>query len=134
MAETLAAIELIAQLPSATEVTLEDEAQIVAARNAYDQLPTVEQQSLVANYEHLTSAEATLRYLKGTGDGGDREKPTDGKNEISFVSKYFYIGFIIAGVAIVCFIAYVLFTKFYMGGKKSAEDETAPAEDEGKSE
>ena len=54
---------VIAKIDAIGTVTLEDEAAITAARAAYDAL-TDKQKALVANYEALTAAEATLVQLK----------------------------------------------------------------------
>lgn len=118
--ETLAVIEIISQLPDAIEVTLNDEAQIVAARNAYDKL-TAEQQVLVDNYERLTAAEGTLNYIKPIEP---TTPPSEGEgNDITFMQKNFYIGYIIAGVAVLALVAYILIDKFVLKGKKAAENE-----------
>lgn len=66
--ETLDAIAIIAALPD--YITLSNEAQVAAARAAYDRIALTEQQALVTNLDKLTSAERTIEYLKGIG-GGD---------------------------------------------------------------
>ncbi len=73
---TLAAIAAIDRLPET--VTLADKPLVLAAREAYDKISTIEQRALVHNIEKLTKAEeriATLEYLENgdaeteTGDG-----------------------------------------------------------------
>ncbi|MBQ7642299.1 MAG: leucine-rich repeat protein, partial [Clostridia bacterium] len=64
--ETLYAVGLIDLLPE--NISLSDEAEIVKARAAYDDIPTLEQKSLVTNYGKLTSAENTLQYLKSRSE------------------------------------------------------------------
>lgn len=62
MDETISVISLINALPSS--ITLANEADVVNARLAYEALPSLDQQALVSNYSKLTSAEATIAYLK----------------------------------------------------------------------
>ncbi len=58
-------LQVIAQIASlSSNITLADEAQVMAARRAYDALPSLEQKSLVTNYDRLTNAENTILYLK----------------------------------------------------------------------
>lgn len=60
--ETITVIGLISALPK--EISLANEAQVLAARAAYDQITSYEQLALITNYETLTNAEATIKYLK----------------------------------------------------------------------
>lgn len=68
--ETLKVIAMIAALPD--YIQLSNEAEVAAAREAFDKL-ILEQQALVTNYSKLTSAEATIKYLKGL----EEETPPD---------------------------------------------------------
>lgn len=73
---TLNVIAMIQALPEMTMITLADEAAIVAARTAFKQIPSLEQQALVTNLSKLESAEDMIIYLKGeTSNPG--EEPTD---------------------------------------------------------
>jgi hypothetical protein len=56
-------IEMIDEFPALNTITLSDEAEIVAARTAYDAL-TPAQQALVSNYQELLDAEAKIAQLK----------------------------------------------------------------------
>jgi hypothetical protein len=56
-------IDMIDEFPVLTAITLSDEADIVAARTAYDAL-TPAQQALVTNYQELVDAEAKIAALK----------------------------------------------------------------------
>jgi hypothetical protein len=56
-------IDMIDEFPVLTAITLSDEADIVAARTAYDAL-TPAQQALVTNYQELIDAEAKIAALK----------------------------------------------------------------------
>ena len=63
MAGTLNVISLINALPATENVKLTDEAAIVAARQAYDAIASIEQKALVLNYDKLTKVEESLAYL-----------------------------------------------------------------------
>ena len=52
--------DLIAALPEASEVELEDKTAIQAARSAYDAISTAANKALVSNYSKLTAAEEAL--------------------------------------------------------------------------
>ena len=54
---------MIAALPDLADITLDDEAEIVAARNAYNAL-TPTQKALMTNYQDLLDAEAKIAELK----------------------------------------------------------------------
>jgi hypothetical protein len=56
-------IDMIDEFPVVSAITLSDEADIVAARTAYNAL-TPAQQALVSNYQELVSAEAKIAALK----------------------------------------------------------------------
>ena len=70
---TLLAIEAIAKLPAM--VMLEDEALVIAARQAYDKV-LLEQRALVTNYSKLLSAENDILLLKSS-NSGDGENDND---------------------------------------------------------
>ena len=72
--ETLAAIRAIDALPELGDITLADAAKIREARRLYSAIVTVEQQSLVTNYQKLTSAEAILAMLE---QGEQPEQPPE---------------------------------------------------------
>ncbi len=73
-ATTLEAIEAIDKIPASSQITLETEAVIQAARAAYDRISTTVQQALVTNYSKLTEAENIIAFLKGDGNN---EKPPE---------------------------------------------------------
>jgi len=73
MDSTLEVIELIEKIP--VEISLSDEAAIVAARTAYDKIPSLDQKALVTNYNKLTAAESLLNYIKGQIDPDDDKEP-----------------------------------------------------------
>ena len=59
--------DMIASLPDAEDVTVDDEAAITAARDAYDAL-SAEDQAQVSNLDRLEAAEKMLNVLKGTAE------------------------------------------------------------------
>ena len=115
MDATLLVIAMIDALP--VSLTLNDESAVVAAREAYDNLPSVEQQALVHNADKLFSAEQTIEYLK------NREKPDDPPVIIieEGVDIVALIGYILAGVFAAALIAYIVVTQVlkYKALKKS---------------
>lgn len=78
---TIEVIAMIAALPS--DITLADEAQVVAARNAFDALGSFEQQELVDNYATLQNAESTIKYLKQRQDSSSSSSETPSSSEDS---------------------------------------------------
>lgn len=59
---TLNVMAMIAALPNYVDLT--NKQAVAAAREAYDALPSVEQQALVSNYSKLVTAEQTIEYLE----------------------------------------------------------------------
>lgn len=59
--------DMIASLPDAEDVTVDDEEAITAARDAYDAL-SAEDQAQVSNLDRLEAAEKMLNVLKGTAE------------------------------------------------------------------
>lgn len=74
MQEAAAAVS--AKIDGLGEITLESEAAVREARNAYDALSDAAKQ-LVTNYGLLTKAEETLAALKNEKDDTDPETPSD---------------------------------------------------------
>ncbi|MBP5342490.1 leucine-rich repeat protein [bacterium] len=102
--DTINIIYLIDSIPE--NVTLNDEARIVSARNAYDSITSEEQKALVTNYEDLIKAESTLEYLKNRNK--EQENPvepvvpdTPSKFKV-FMTNNMY-GFITSGVIAIGF-------------------------------
>ncbi len=140
---TLKVIEMINALPKS--ITLSDEAAVVAARNAYNALPSTEQQSLVTNFANLTAAETTIEFLKqrlpvdnppvGPDDPTtptDPDTPVDpgtavDPGEPANDSNVLLV--VIVSVASVCVIAIAVGAALYLlGRKKSEKDENADRE------
>ncbi len=107
-------------------IKLSDEDAVVAARTAYDALPSTEQQALVSNYSTLVQAERLIVYLKGELPVTPATEEGDG---LSFWQKNFYIGYIIAGVAVVALVCYIVLTTMR---KKSNAEVNADGEVENK--
>ncbi len=102
---TLDAIAAIDRLPE--NITLQDEALVLAAREAYNKISTMEQKALVTSYDKLTQAEkriSDLKYLQDKGDQGqDPEEPV----ENSFDFMPILVGCLI-GVIVVAIVAAVV--------------------------
>ena len=75
---TVNVVAMINALPDT--ITLDHEEAIVAAREAYNKLPNIEQQALVTNYSKLISAEETIVYLKSR-DEQPIEPPVEDSSE-----------------------------------------------------
>ena len=136
--ETLSVIAMINALPE--EIRLAHEADIVAARTAYNQL-TLEQQALVSNRTTLESAESTLAYLKAQSstpenppvvDPSDPSKdPADGTNEPEQPTKS-NVGYVITIIALSVAVAglggFFVCDKFIFN-KKQSNDKTTKSEE-----
>ncbi len=76
---TLGAIALIDKLPET--VSLDDRADVEAARAAYDAISTIEQRALVTNYQKLTEAEARIEKLLTLETPETTEPPVGGADD-----------------------------------------------------
>ena len=78
---TIAAINAIKQIPE--RVTLTHRALVEAARAAYNKIATLEQQSLVSNYDVLLTAEQRIKALSATEeeDNGSSDEDSCEKKE-----------------------------------------------------
>ncbi len=134
---TIAAIEAINKLPE--KVSLSDKALVIAAREAYDKIATIAQQSLVDNTKLIQAEKriSDLEYLANQGgnqppvEGGDLPTPTlPSENKISTETViYIVLGVLLA----LATAAAVVFALLYFGTKKkdnapaSAESKETPA-------
>ena len=111
---TLEVIAMIAALPDV--ITLSDEAQIVAARAAYDKMSSLEQKALVSNYTKLTAAESTLMYLKLREEEKEPSNPVEPPKQTETPA---YVGYIMicVGALMMAGIGFAL-----VSGKKKGED------------
>ncbi len=71
---TLDAIAAIDRLPD--RITLQDEALVIAAREAYNKVTKLQLQALITNYDKLRKAETRIEALKYTADDTDTDTDT----------------------------------------------------------
>ncbi len=110
-------ISLIDALPTADKVTLETEAKVKEAREAYDRLSEADKEKCT-NYNKLTDAEAVLSYLKAQGNSSEGPtKPVEQGSSV-FVT---ILGYILAVLAIGAFVAYIVVEKKKKAGDGSNE-------------
>ncbi|MGN1052595.1 MAG: hypothetical protein ACI4SH_04305, partial [Candidatus Scatosoma sp.] len=96
--ETLNVVSMIAALGS--NITLESEVAVNAAREAFNALP-LEQQALVSNLDALESAEGIIRYLKTKEPVNPGETPKDETpSAFARFMKNYGIGITVAVVAV----------------------------------
>ena len=114
--ETVAAEELINELPDVRSITLKDETAIAAARAAYNLIPNAQQRSMITSaYNTLVAAEERIQQLKSSskdpGEPTDPETPVvDEKDEtIKKLKTTVIVLAIVAGVIALGFVAYVVF-------------------------
>ncbi|MBO5240056.1 MAG: leucine-rich repeat protein [Clostridia bacterium] len=119
--DTINVIGLINALPE--RITLSCESAIVAARNAYDSLASLEQKALVTNYTVLTNAESTLAYLKSReeqstpGEPDPKpENPIEGQPERGVVG--YVVAIVVLGVSVFALGGFVVVDKFVFKKKR----------------
>ena len=107
---TLNAIAKIAEIPDF--VTLDSESVVIAAREAYNLITSMDQQALVTNYRKLTDAESKITYLKSKGEPTNPGGNTGGSEEEDrgWLSLNAGAWFVIGGITLV-FAAYVVLDK-----------------------
>ena len=115
---TLKVIATINALPEANKIRLEHKELVAAARDAYNKLPSVEQQALVekANLSKLRDAEAQIRYLEEIGKEPVTGDPIDSDNGLP---TYAIVLIVVGGVLVVA--AAVVAVLFALKKKKGAE-------------
>ncbi len=115
---TLEVIAMIDALPVA--INLSHEELVVAARKAYDLLPSIEQKALVTNYDKLTNAEDTITFLKMREEGNAPADPTPEKPNafLAFLANYYWILII----AVVVIAGAVTVTVILVKRKKKSSD------------
>lgn len=98
---TLDAIAAIERLPE--NITLRDEALVLAAREAYNKISTMEQKALVTDYDRLTQAEKRISDLKYLQEKGDQDQNTEEPDEQSFdfmpILIYALVGVFVVAIA-----------------------------------
>ena len=97
---TIEAIKAINRLPE--RVTLDDEYLVIAARNAYNKISSVEQQALVTDYlQKLVAAENLIKAYKNAGTTDTPETPEDTKKTVDGVKVALIVLAIVEGVEII---------------------------------
>ncbi len=120
--ETLEAIAAIDALPD--YITLDNEAQVQAARAKYNAIVLTEQQALVTNYNKLASAESTIKYLHSLDDTRpdiEEPKPLAEKNGTLIAMIVLFAVFAAASVALATFWALEHKGVLVLGKKKEGE-------------
>ena len=127
MEYTESVMALIDQLPD--RISLQHEAQVVAARLAYEKIAGLDQKSLVSNYAKLTNAESTIAYLKLREEGNNNQGPTPPpvEEENAFVTflKNNTVGLIIALVIALGAAGYIVVDKVVLPKRKAKKAETS---------
>ncbi len=118
---TLAVIAMIKALPSS--ITLDDEAAVVACRQAYNDLSIASQQALVTNYSDLTRAERLIAAAKN--DQKDSSSDQSGDNNGSGA-----IGLWIGIPCVLILVAAGVVGFIMFGKKKNAGTENAESKDD----
>jgi hypothetical protein len=90
---------------------LSNENDIIAARLAYDSIPSVEQQALVTNYSVLVDAETKLEYLKYKNTPPETPIEIEEPEPSAFVTflQNNMVGLIIAVVLLLCVVGLVVY-------------------------
>ena len=97
---TLEAIKAINRLPE--RVTLDDEYLVIAARNAYNKISSVEQQALVTDYlQKLIAAENLIKAYKNAGTEDVPEADVNTEKKVDGVKVALIVLAIIEGVEII---------------------------------
>ena len=101
---TLEAIAAINRLPE--RVTLDDEYLVIAARNAYNKISSVEQQALVTEYlQKLVAAENLIKAYKNTGATDTTPAPENTESTKDGTKIALIVLSVIEAVEIVCVTA-----------------------------
>lgn len=123
---TLAVIALIDALPS--PITLDDEAVVVAARQAYNDLSLASQQALVTNYSDLTRAERLIAAAKNNGNkDSSSEKPGD-NGDHGLIGLWIGIPCVLILVA-AGVVGFIMFGKKKNAGTENAENKDGGEKD-----
>ena len=123
---TLAAIAAIDALPET--VSLADKPLVVAAREAYDRISTVEQRALVTNYPKLEQAEKRIKDLEYLENGEQTETETQPEAEGGFFETMTPAEITLASLSILLLAAAAVFACLYLSKRKNPPAVPAPAE------
>ena len=120
---TLAAIAAIDALPDT--VSLADKPLVVAAREAYDKISTIEQRALVTNYSKLEQAEKRIKDLEYLENGSETETDTDEVENGGFLTGIPASAITLGVLALLFLIAAVVFACLYISKRKALAAATA---------
>ncbi len=118
---TLAAIAAIDRLPDT--VSLADKPLVIAAREAYDKISTIEQRALVTNYAKLEQAEKRIRdleYLEAS-----EETETDGEAGNDFLDGLDAVTVVMGVLVVLLAAAAILFAVLYLQKRRALRAVTA---------
>ena len=126
---TLVAIEAISKLP--TIITLEDEALVKAARNAFSKVTDYDQMQIVRenNLEKLTNAEKEIEYLKSKQEQPE-EPPQDDKDEPVVNEKDYTLVIVLCSIGGSLIIAAGVVVGFLLLKGNFFKKKTAPVQEE----
>ena len=130
---TLAAIAAINALPDT--VSLADKPLVIAAREAYDKISTIEQRALVTNYAKLEQAEKRIKDLEYLEKGDETETETETENGGGFFESIPASSIALGVLSLLFLTAAVVFAGLYLKQRKAAPAvPVAPADGEAPSE
>ena len=113
---TLAAIAAINLLPDT--VSLSDKPLVLAAREAYNKISTLEQRALVTNYAKLEQAEKRIKDLEYLESGDETETLPPVDDHVNFFEGIGPGTIVMGMVAILMIVATVIFAGLYAGKRK----------------
>ena len=122
---TLAAIAAIDALPET--VSLTDKPLVVAAREAYNRISTIEQRALVTNYAKLEQAEKRIKDLEYLENGAESETETETDGQQGFFESLPVPVIAMGAVSALLLIAASIFASLYLSKRKALAAATAPA-------
>ena len=122
---TLAAIAAIDALPET--VSLADKPLVIAAREAYNKISTIEQRALVTNYAKLEKAEKRIQDLEYLENGQETETETETETGNGFFESLPVSVIATGAVSALLLIAASVFASLYLSKRKALAAATAPA-------
>ena len=120
---TLAAIAAIDALPD--KVSLADKPLVIAAREAYDKISTIEQRALVTNYAKLEQAEKRIKDLEYLENGDETETDTEQVENGGFLSGIPASAIALGVLALLFLVAAIVFACLYISKRKALAAATA---------
>ena len=108
---TLAAIAAINALPET--VSLADKPLVVAAREAYNKISTIEQRALVTNYAKLEQAEKRIKDLEYLESGDETETVPGMDDHVNFFEGLEPITIVMGAIAVLMVVATAVFAGLY---------------------